>query len=144
MSILKINKWFLDKFIPDASAHLIGQGRQPFGILLIDNAPVHGVSMISPDQNWISIFLPPNTTAILQPCDQNIMYSTKQKYSSDMVNVINSHCLDEDIPMRECIAGIEFTDFASGVCRSWARVTAHEVKAAWRPVLFNHIGGKNP
>ena len=100
--------------------------------------------MISSDQNWISIFLPSNTTAILQPCDQNIMYSTKQKYSSDMVNVINSHCLDEDIPMREWSAGIEFMDFASGVCRSWARVTAHEVKAAWRPVLFNHIGGKNP
>ena len=27
MSILKTNKWFLEKFMPDASVHLIGQGR---------------------------------------------------------------------------------------------------------------------
>lgn len=124
--------------VTDTSQHLLNQGRQPHGILIIDNYHIHGLSLISPDQNQVIIFLCPNITPILQPCDQHLMFFTNLRYKVYMINMINTQCLDEDIPLKEVVNGIEHTDFAAGVCRSWSMVTRHEMKAAWRPVLYDH------
>ena len=64
-------KWFFEKFIPKCRVGLRELGVPQRALLLLDNAPSHpDVEMLSSDDGQIScLFLPPNTTSILQPMD---------------------------------------------------------------------------
>jgi hypothetical protein len=46
-------------------------------LLLVDNAPVHAIDSNTNLTNVVVHFLPPNTTAHLQPCDAGIIKSFK-------------------------------------------------------------------
>ena len=52
-------------------------------ILLVDNAPVHIVQISL--TNVCVEFLPPNTTAFLQPCDAGIINSFKCQYKKRFI-----------------------------------------------------------
>ena len=49
-------------------------------LLLLDNAPTHSISESTNLTNVRVYFLPPNTTALLQPCDAGIINSFKVNY----------------------------------------------------------------
>ena len=67
----------------DFNRHFEKKGRHV--VLLLDNAPSHPNLKLS---NVKLLFLPPNTTASLQPLDQGILRSMKAKYSKKMVSFI--------------------------------------------------------
>lgn len=48
-------------------------------VMFLDNCPAHGKPKLD---NVRLVFMPPNTTAKLQPCDQGIIANFKQKYRS--------------------------------------------------------------
>ena len=81
------NKWFFEKFIPKCRVGLRELGVPQRALLLLDNAPSHpDVEMLSSDDGQIScLFLPPNTTSILQPMDQGILQTIKQSYKRDLL-----------------------------------------------------------
>ena len=66
-----------DLWLTDWNNNLIKQNR--YVLLLIDNAPGHVIGEYS---NIRIQFLPPNTTAKLQPLDQGIIKSTKHNYKT--------------------------------------------------------------
>ncbi|XP_020717869.1 tigger transposable element-derived protein 1-like [Ceratitis capitata] len=70
-------EWFAKCFVPEVKSYL-KKKKQPFkALLIIDNAP--GDPLIEhPDVNII--FLPPNTTSIIQPMDQGIIATFKMYY----------------------------------------------------------------
>jgi hypothetical protein len=48
------------------------------GALLMDNCPAHGTEAdLPPLKNTTVIFLPPNTTSMIQPCDAGIIHTFK-------------------------------------------------------------------
>ena len=47
-------------------------------LLFVDNCPAH--ADVRDLAATTLIFLPPNTTSVLQPCDQGIIYAFKQQY----------------------------------------------------------------
>jgi hypothetical protein len=54
----------------------------PFKVLLIiDNAPGHPTSIAIENKNVKVVFLPPNTTSLLQPLDQGIIRCVKATYT---------------------------------------------------------------
>jgi hypothetical protein len=58
-------------------------------ILLVDNAPTHSLYENTSLTNITIEFLPPNTTAHLQPCDQGIINSFKvSKFNLYFASVI--------------------------------------------------------
>ena len=50
--------------------------------LLIDNCPVH--PSVSDLTNVQLVFLPPNTTSVLQPMDQGVIRSLKAHYRGEL------------------------------------------------------------
>lgn len=71
------SEWFYNCFIPEVKRYMNDKG-MPFKIfLLIDNAPGHPVLE---HPNVKVIFLPPNTTALIQPLDQGIIATFKTYY----------------------------------------------------------------
>ncbi|GFQ84891.1 tigger transposable element-derived protein 1 [Trichonephila clavata] len=69
--------WFNDCFVPEVKQHMIDMGL-PFNVLLIvDNAPGHPCIE---HPNVKVVFLPPNTTSLIQPLDQGIITCFKKHY----------------------------------------------------------------
>ena len=71
MTATLFEKWFTENFIPEVKAYC-GRKKIPFKILLLlDNCTAHpDLSHIDP--NVKVMFLPPNTTSLIQPMDQGL------------------------------------------------------------------------
>ncbi|KAG7170357.1 Tigger transposable element-derived protein 1-like 23 [Homarus americanus] len=75
--------WFDDCFVPD---------NVPFKILLLlDNAPGHSPLLLDRHPNAKVVFLPPNTTSILQPMDQELICNVKAAFSAKKFNLLNDY-----------------------------------------------------
>ncbi|XP_054729383.1 tigger transposable element-derived protein 1-like [Anastrepha obliqua] len=70
-------EWFNRYFVPEVKKYLLDKGLEFKVILLIDNAPGHPHIEHA---NVEIVFLPPNTTSILQPLDQGIICNFKKHY----------------------------------------------------------------
>ena len=59
-------------------------------VLLLDNAPAHHNSekLVSNDGKVKCIFLPPNTTSILQPMDQGVIVACKRLYKKKFLEEV--------------------------------------------------------
>jgi hypothetical protein len=86
-SWMQVSIW--NEYLKKLDSRMRAQGRNI--ILLIDNAPTHSLYENTNLTNITIEFLPPNTTAHLQPCDQGIINSFK-------VSIIGIHsiviCID--------------------------------------------------
>ena len=74
--------WFHQHFLPDVKKHLQDQGLPVKTLLLLDNAPAHpeAGSQESDDGCIKAMFLPPSTTALIQPMDQGVLEALKRRY----------------------------------------------------------------
>jgi hypothetical protein len=70
--------WFFNYFIPEVEAYLKDINLDFKVLLLIDNAPGHPKDLYHP--NGKVIFLPPNTTSLIQPIDGGIIATFKAYY----------------------------------------------------------------
>ena len=70
--------WFLNCFVPEVETYLKRNNLDFKALLLVDNAPGHPQDLCHP--NVQIVFLPPNTTSLLQPLDQGIIYTFKTYY----------------------------------------------------------------
>ena len=62
-------------------------------LLLLDNAPSHPYTLCDINDNIKLLFLPPNTSSLLQPLDQGVIQTIKSYYlwaiSTDLLKVVN-------------------------------------------------------
>ncbi|KAG7176045.1 Tigger transposable element-derived protein 1-like 62 [Homarus americanus] len=83
--------WFDDCFVPDVKK-FCGQQNVPFKILLLlDNAPGHSPLLLDRHPNVKVVFLPPNTTSIIQPMDQELICNVKVAFSAKKFNLLNDY-----------------------------------------------------
>lgn len=71
-------EWFLNCFVPEVENYLQKKNLEFKVLLLLDNAPGHPQDINHP--NVQVCFLPSNTTSLLQPLDQGIIYTFKSYY----------------------------------------------------------------
>ena len=82
MTVPLFEDWFGHHFIPEVERYC--QLKEiPFKmILLIDEAPSHPpATLINFDPRVEVVFLPPNTTSLLQPMDQEVIKTFKAYYT---------------------------------------------------------------
>ncbi|KAG7170829.1 Tigger transposable element-derived protein 1-like 31 [Homarus americanus] len=83
--------WFDDCFVPDVKK-FCEQQNVPFKILLLlDNAPGHSPLLLDRHPNVKVVFLPPNTTSILQPMDQELICNVKAAFSTKKFKLLNDY-----------------------------------------------------
>ncbi|KAG0442138.1 Tigger transposable element-derived protein 4 [Dictyocoela muelleri] len=99
-------------------------------LLILDNAPSH------PNLSFSNIelcFLPKNTTALIQPCDQGIIKAFKNNYNNILTNfIIDSADFSDNI--ENCIKSINILDISLIVSMAWKKVSKDVIINC-----FNHM-----
>ena len=80
VTLIVFKDWFFHHFIPEVKLYC-QENDIPFKILLIlDNAPGHPPYLDDLDPDVKAVYLPPNTTSLLQPMDQGVIANFKKYY----------------------------------------------------------------
>ncbi|CAL4065114.1 unnamed protein product [Meganyctiphanes norvegica] len=86
-------KWFLSCFIPEMEKR---HGEDFYVLLLVDNCAAHPEVVGTLDPRVIMMFLPPNTTSLIQPMDQGVIRNLKLKFHDilyrQLINHIDYRC----------------------------------------------------
>ena len=73
--------WFHHCFLTEVRAYLQEKGLPNKILLLLDNAPGHLVSLDGMCDDVEVVFMPPNTTSLIQPLDQGVIAAFKAYYT---------------------------------------------------------------
>ena len=121
---------FAKCFVPEVKSYL-GQKKQPFkALLIIDNASGHPL-IEHPNVNII--FLPPNTTSIIQPMDQGIIatfkiYHLKKAFQCIMEKLEQNPELD----FTDAWKTFSIKDFILFASKAISEIRQHTLNACWK------------
>ena len=141
------HEWFLNHFIPESERYC-KDNKMPFKImLLLDNALSHPTYLDDMHPNVKVIFLPPNTTSILQPMDQGVIVSFKTYYLRCTFAKIVKENEDEKISFQDLWKKYNIYSAIKNIADSWADVKQSNMKGVWKnlcPQFFvNNIDDLN-
>ena len=124
----------------------------PFRILMVlDNAPAHPQVLQDLHNEIKFVFLPPNTTALIQPMDQGVIQMFKTHYLQRTWRSLSSKCdmslsdlemaaqapeksmaeVKKDV-VRQHWRGYTIRDAIWHVRDAWAKVTVNCIRGAWK------------
>ncbi|GBM86661.1 Jerky -like [Araneus ventricosus] len=113
-------------------------------ILLTDNALAHPDVETLKAENITCIFLPPNTTAILQPMDQGVIESMKRRYRKQLLSKFLFEGDDDEEEAACSIVqfwkALTLKDCVYTINEAWESVPEHTLERSWRklsPYLEN-------
>ena len=96
-------EWFKKDFVPAVKSHQRSQNiRSPKALLLIDNCSAHPDELSSRDGSITCLFLPPNTTSLIQPMDQGVLQAMKNRYKRKLLQKV---ICSQDIDQTQSIKG---------------------------------------
>lgn len=130
-------EWLNDVFAPSVKTYLEEKNLPLKCVLLMDNAPAHPPNVeedLDPTYNFIKIkFLPPNTTPLLQPMDQQVISNFKKAYMKALFSRCFQVTNDTDLTLRDfwknhfnIVHCIDFID------KAWNNVSCRTLQSAWR------------
>lgn len=122
-------EWFFDEFVPQVTAFLTSKGLPVRAALVLDNCSAHfnADALKTADGLIFTIFLPPNTTAVIQPMDQNVIQMIKTRYRNQMMQEIVARGGEFD----ECVKKINIKDAIFWVAQAWELVPADSIRKSW-------------
>ncbi|GJQ68580.1 hypothetical protein Trydic_g17132 [Trypoxylus dichotomus] len=81
-------EWFHRCFFLEVKRYLEKEGLLFKALLITNNAPGHPESLVTEDENIQVIFLPPNTTSLLEPLNQGIIRRFKAIYTQQVFDML--------------------------------------------------------
>lgn len=130
------NEWYENHFKPSVRRYQMGHGTFGKVILLLDNSQSFELNPleIQHDENFEIIFLPPNTTALLQPMDQGIAAKLKKAYFHKMLRTVLQY--SEDI--QEFYMKYNVKDCIRLLHEAWNDMSAISIQNAWKKIMKNN------
>ncbi len=105
-------------------------------LVFSDNATSHHVSGLQEElTNTKLVFFPPNTTSILQPLDQGIIWSWKSFYKNLYLSRLVSK-IDTGKNATEISKSIDIMDVCRWAASAWERVTKETIQNCFRHAGF--------
>lgn len=105
----------------------------PFKILLlVDNAPSHPASLENLSNNIKLAFLPPNTTSLLQPCDQGLIQTFKSYYLRSTMAAAVKKTNEENKTLRDFWKNFTIKDAVTFIKQSWDEVPTKCLNGVWK------------
>jgi len=132
--------WFLNCFIDDDQEICLEKGI-PFKILLIlDNAPGHPPHLADFDPDVKVVFLPPNTTPLIQPMDQGSIAAFKANYlRTTFAQAISAIDDDQEITLRNFWKQYNILKCIKNVATAWDAVTEKCMNGIWTNCVNRYV-----
>uniref|UniRef100_A0A5S6QB42 DDE-1 domain-containing protein n=1 Tax=Trichuris muris TaxID=70415 RepID=A0A5S6QB42_TRIMR len=133
--------WFTDYFKPTVEAYC-AENKIPFKILLImDNALCHPRAVVGMYKEINVVFLPANTSCLLQPMDQGVISTFKFYYLRNTLRMaINA--IDKDTSQRDGKNKLKnfwkaysILDAIKNIRDSWKEISRATLKGAWEALM---------
>ncbi|XP_069158862.1 tigger transposable element-derived protein 1-like [Procambarus clarkii] len=131
------SEWVNDVFGPTVRNYLVDKQLPLKALLVLDNAPAHPCQLqddLFPENQFITIkFLPPNTTPLLQPMDQQVIANFKKLYMKALLERC-VHVIDTtELTLRQfwkeqfnIMGALRLID------KAWEGVSQRTLHSAWR------------
>ena len=135
MTSALFKQWFHESFVKQVETFSNENNLTGHALLLVDNAPsnAHEYELISEDGKIVTMFLPPNCTALLQPMDQNTIRLIKLHYRKGLLAAILS---SEERDISKCIKSITIKDATFLLSSAWEKVSPDIIAKCWRNILL--------
>ena len=102
---------FHQRFIPEVKEYLEKEGLSLKVLLITDNALGHTQSTSIEDENVQVVFLPLNTTSLLQPLCQGIIRCVKASYTRQVFEMIPAAIdADQKLQVMDCRKSFSIAD----------------------------------
>uniref|UniRef100_A0A3Q3GU97 DDE-1 domain-containing protein n=1 Tax=Kryptolebias marmoratus TaxID=37003 RepID=A0A3Q3GU97_KRYMA len=122
--------WFYHHFIPEVERYCQDKNIPFHILLLLDNAPGHPPFLDDFHPNVKVVFMPPNTTSLLQPMDQGVIGTFKKYYLH--------HTFHQALKATEGESGMS-------LCNFWKSFTIYDaiknIDASWRELTNSTMNG---
>ncbi|KFD54655.1 hypothetical protein M513_04355 [Trichuris suis] len=140
MTAILFLEWLQQCFIPEVKSYLRAKGLPFKALLLIDNAPGHPQAACAADENVEVVFLPPNSTPLLQPLDQGIMKCVKATYTRLTFQRIRD-ALDANphLSVTQSWKSFNIADAIILIAEAVQAIKHSSVNACWRPLWRNVV-----
>lgn len=125
--------WFRNCFVKEVEIYLKKKNLDFKALLVLDNAPGHPRELEAMHPNIKVTFLPPNTTALLQPMDQGIIQAFKLYYIRRTFKIVldNMEC-DPDMNVMECWKKFDIAKCVVNIKESLEELKPLTLKSCWK------------
>ena len=129
--------WFHQQFVPLVRKCCRDHEFEEKALLLLDNAPSHpSAEILQSDDGMIkTLFLPPNTTAAIQPMDQGVLDPCKRRYKRKLLAHIILENESEDKPVPDILKAINMKHVVYWIASAWEEASTDSLCKAWRKLL---------
>ncbi|XP_013109419.2 tigger transposable element-derived protein 1-like [Stomoxys calcitrans] len=102
-------------------------------LLLLDNAPSHPVYCDDYSENIKVVFMPPNTTSVIQPMDQGVISNFKSYYLRRNFSQLLKATDGDNMPsMKDFWKNYSIRMAVENIIQSWKEVKESCMNGAWR------------
>uniref|UniRef100_A0A8C4NEI8 HTH CENPB-type domain-containing protein n=1 Tax=Eptatretus burgeri TaxID=7764 RepID=A0A8C4NEI8_EPTBU len=132
--------WFLNCFIPQVREYCLERGI-PFKILLIlENAPGHPPHLADLHPDVKVVFLPPNTTPLIQPMDQSSIAAFKANYlQTTFAQAIAAIDTDPELSLRDFWKQYNIYMCIKNIATAWETVTEKCMNGIWKKCVKHYV-----
>ena len=127
-------KWFHEEFVPSVRSHLRSLNLEEKAVLTLDHCPAHPpADMLQSRDGKIGVmFLPKNTTALIQPLDQGIIKAFKAHYRRELLSAI----VNSDEEMEIYLKSINLKTVAYSIGLAWESISTATIQNCWKKCSF--------
>lgn len=127
--------WFLNYFCVEAENYCKRENIAFKILLILDNAPSHPAYLADLHPNVKVIFLPPNTTSLIQPMDQGVIAAFKLYYlRRTFFQLIEATDGPNKLSIREYWQQYNILDAVQNIKFAWDEVKNTTLNAVWKKI----------
>ncbi|XP_066940983.1 tigger transposable element-derived protein 1-like [Macrobrachium rosenbergii] len=144
VTLMVFKDWFNDHFVPAVERYRALKGL-PFKVLLVlDNGPGHRANLSNMHPNVKVVYLPPNTTSLIQPMNQGVFANFKAHYLRRTIPSALRAVEGNKLTLKQFWKGCNIADAVKNIACAWDEVKMTTLNGAWKkmcPQFVNSFEG---